>query len=229
MPFNFLYTRQNEITKTNEVEKRSVTNCVNNFQYRIHMHVNTISYSRRHRLSHAFLSLSSSLLRSHARRRSSDNNYYRQITDRIHLSRPGELTKQRRRERRERERQIEWEWETTAVIWPLVIGYIVPMNWYVINIDWLRAAELASSSVELKGWARSRGRVRSSSRFLATRLSGAREKSRWSCIRTRERTCPMGTKGVAEGRREREREDANSMPRRWCMRLSRDAQCERAA
>lgn len=58
-----------------------------------------------------------------------DNNYYRQITDRTHLSRPGELTKQRKEERNRVERKREREErDTAAVIWPPVIGYIVPMN-----------------------------------------------------------------------------------------------------
>lgn len=87
---------------------------------------------------------------------------------------------------RGREGAGESEWETAAVIWPPVIGYIVPMNWYVINIDWLRAAEpLASMRGRVKGGTRG-------SRFPAARqecsgtLAGPGGKS-GICVRERER------------------------------------------
>lgn len=219
---NFLHVRQNKVT--NEIEKTAQLQIalIINSQYLLPpSHVSTISYPHRRRLSHVFLFYLRRCFGSHARRRSSDNNYYRQITDRIHLSRPGELTKQRRGERRER--QTGWEWETTAVIWPPVIGYIVPMNWYVINIDWLRAAELASSSVELKGWARPRGDERGGNRFPTMRQSSTGSERRERDVHARGRTmCPMRAKEGEHGEEERERgrergcEPDAAAP--WCMR-----------
>lgn len=103
------------------------------------------------------------------------------------------------------------------------------MNWYVINIDWLRAAEFASSAVEIREGERAdedeRGgrfpTVRQDFTGSGRRMSaGSRGKS-WAYARARGRTtCPAETE--VRGR------DATDEAGTLMNTLSRDAHCERA-